>query len=85
VRRLGRKVWARQIPDSGGNAVKCDICDEEFANSEAVKAHKERDHPMGEVKKEEPELEKPDLLADDLADDSETETEQTEPVARPVR
>lgn len=28
--------------------MKCDICDQEFANSEEVKAHKEQAHPMGE-------------------------------------
>jgi len=28
--------------------VKCDICDQEFANSEEVKRHKEQVHPMGE-------------------------------------
>lgn len=26
----------------------CDICGQEFANSEAVKAHKEEAHPMGD-------------------------------------
>jgi hypothetical protein len=33
-----------------GTAVKCDICDQEFANSEEVKAHKEEAHPMGDQK-----------------------------------
>jgi hypothetical protein len=28
--------------------VKCDICGQELANSEEVKAHKEQVHPMGE-------------------------------------
>jgi hypothetical protein len=28
--------------------MKCDICDQEFANSEEVKAHKEQAHPMGD-------------------------------------
>jgi hypothetical protein len=28
--------------------VKCDICDQEFANSEEIKAHKEQDHPRGD-------------------------------------
>ena len=28
--------------------MKCDICDQEFANSEEVKRHKEQVHPMGE-------------------------------------
>lgn len=26
--------------------MKCDICDEEVANSEELKAHKEREHPV---------------------------------------
>jgi len=28
--------------------VKCDVCGEELANSEEVKAHKEQMHPMGD-------------------------------------
>jgi hypothetical protein len=28
--------------------VKCDLCDQEFTNSEEVKRHKEQVHPMGE-------------------------------------
>ncbi len=36
--------------------MKCDICDQEFANSEEVKRHQEQAHPMGE------EGEKPDLM-----------------------
>lgn len=28
--------------------MKCDVCDQEFANSEEVKRHKEQVHPMGE-------------------------------------
>ena len=28
--------------------VKCDLCDQEFANSEEVKGHKEQAHPMGD-------------------------------------
>ena len=35
------------------NAVKCDICNQEFANSEEVKAHKEEAHPMGDEKEKE--------------------------------
>ena len=27
--------------------MKCDICDEEFANSIELEKHKEREHPMG--------------------------------------
>jgi len=36
--------------DKEVNVVKCDICDQEFANSEEVKAHKEEAHPMGDDK-----------------------------------
>ena len=39
--------------------MKCDICDQEFANSEEVKAHKERVHPIAE--REDGDLEKPDI------------------------
>jgi hypothetical protein len=35
--------------------MKCDVCNEEFANSEEVKRHKEQVHPMGDGKE-------PDLL-----------------------
>jgi len=28
--------------------MKCDVCEQEFANSEEVKAHKEQAHPMGD-------------------------------------
>ena len=35
--------------------MKCDICDQEFANSEEVKSHKEQVHPMGEGDGEKPE------------------------------
>lgn len=36
--------------------VKCDICDQEFANSEEVKRHKEQVHPMGGEEGEKPDL-----------------------------
>lgn len=36
--------------------VKCDLCDQEFANSEEVKRHKEQEHPMGEGDGEKPDL-----------------------------
>lgn len=39
--------------------MKCDICNQEFANSKEVEDHKERDHPVGERDEE---LEAPDLL-----------------------
>jgi hypothetical protein len=42
--------------DQEVSVVKCDICDQEFTNSEEVKRHKEQAHPMGE------EGEKPDLM-----------------------
>lgn len=58
--------------------MKCDICDEEFANSEEVKLHKERDHPMDErnVQGDE-QLEAPDQL--------DAEPERPEPIVRPAR
>ena len=50
-------------PRLGGNVVKCDICDQEFANSEEVKHHKEQVHPMGEEDGEKPDLmETPDEM-----------------------
>lgn len=43
--------------------MKCDLCDEEFANSEEVKRHKEQVHPMGEEAGEKPDLiETPDEM-----------------------
>jgi hypothetical protein len=36
--------------------VKCDLCGQEFANSEEVKRHQEQEHPMGD------EGEAPDLM-----------------------
>lgn len=36
--------------------MKCDICDQEFANSEEVKRHKEQVHPIGEGDGEKPDL-----------------------------
>ena len=43
--------------------MKCDICNEEFANSVELEKHKERDHPMGEDDRK---LEKPDLAPDNI-------------------
>lgn len=43
--------------------MKCDICHEEFANSEELKAHKERDHTPDERADEE--LESPDMMAEE--------------------
>lgn len=39
--------------------MKCEICDTEVANSEDLKAHMEREHPMGD---NDDELEAPDML-----------------------
>jgi hypothetical protein len=44
-----------------GANVKCEICDQEFANSEEMKAHMERDHTV-EERGGEGELEKPDMM-----------------------
>lgn len=52
--------------------MRCDICDQEFANSEEVKRHKELAHPMGEE-----EGEKPDLM--------ETPEELPEPAEKSAR
>jgi hypothetical protein len=61
--------------------MKCDICDHEFANSEEVKAHKERDHPMG--RQTDADLENPEMA--EMDKDSESEPVEPEPVVRPVR
>jgi hypothetical protein len=54
--RFGRFKPRPSNLDKEANVVKCDICDQDFANSEEVKRHKEQAHPMGE------EGEKPDLM-----------------------
>jgi hypothetical protein len=41
--------------------MKCEICDAEVANSEAMKAHMEREHPAGGGEDDD-ELEAPDML-----------------------
>lgn len=43
--------------------MKCEICNEEFANSVELGKHKEREHPMGQ---EDEKLEKPDLMPDEV-------------------
>jgi len=53
-------------------AVKCDVCDQEVANSEEMQSHKEREHPVKE-------------RDDDQEMPASSETEQPEPVFRPVR
>jgi hypothetical protein len=55
--------------------MKCEICDRDFANSEAVKLHMERDHPLAD--REDEELEKPDLIEEPV--------EEPMPVMRPGR
>ena len=42
--------------------MKCEICGQDFANSEEIKAHMERDHTLDETGDEE--LEKPDMMQD---------------------
>ena len=42
--------------------MKCDICNQEFANSEEMKAHKERDHTLEE--RGGTEGESPDMMHD---------------------
>ena len=41
-------------------ALKCEICNQDFANSEEMKAHMERDHTLEE--REDAELEAPDMI-----------------------
>jgi hypothetical protein len=62
MERLGRKVRALHTSKRRTKQLKCDICDQEFANSEEVKRHKEQVHPMGEGDGEVPDLmENPDM------------------------
>ena len=44
--------------------MKCDICGQDFANSEEIKAHMERDHTL-EEREEDAGLEKPDMMRDE--------------------
>jgi len=61
VKRLGRKVRALHTSGRRRNkALKCEICSQEFANSEEIKAHMERDHTLEE--REDAELEAPDMI-----------------------
>jgi hypothetical protein len=71
VKRLSRKVRALRTSNRRATQLKCDICDQDFANSEEVKRHKEQVHPMGQEEGEKPDLmEKPE------------ETEMPEPAER---
>ncbi len=54
--------------------MKCDVCDQEVANSEELKAHKEREHP-----------EKRDDDDGGVTMPESEDQEQPEPVFRPVR
>jgi hypothetical protein len=50
-----------EFPKKEDCAVKCDLCDKEFNNSEELKRHKEQVHPMDqgevpEIKDENPEV-----------------------------
>lgn len=44
--------------------MKCDICNEEFANSVELDRHKEREHPMGS---DDDTLEKPDNMRENVS------------------
>ena len=63
MERLGRKVRALHTPGTEVISVKCDICNEDFANSVELDKHKEREHPMGSG---DDELEKPDNMRENL-------------------
>jgi hypothetical protein len=54
--------------------MKCDLCDQEFANSEEVKRHKEEVHPIAEDKGE-----KPSLMETPGMNDGTTPTERDVP------
>jgi hypothetical protein len=77
--RVGHKVWALQLQIGRRKEMKCDICHEEFANSEEVKVHKEREHPMG--KQQDDDLVEPDAIGKS----SESDPSEPAPVVRPVR
>lgn len=51
---------APKTPETEVDTVKCDICDQDFANSMELEKHKEREHPMGPGDEN---LEKPDNMA----------------------
>ena len=56
MKRLGRKVRTLQTSYRRNTQLKCDVCGEEFANSEEIKNHKEQVHAMGEGDGEKPDL-----------------------------
>jgi hypothetical protein len=57
--RFGRS----KTSEAEGKTVKCDICDEDFANSVELEKHKEREHPLGDGDEK---LEKPDMMREDV-------------------
>jgi len=61
VKRLSRKVWALHSSFRREKTVKCNICQQDFANSEDLKAHMERDHTLEE--RQDSQLESPDMMA----------------------
>jgi hypothetical protein len=67
-------------PRAGGYVMKCDLCNEEFANSEEVNRHKEEMHPMGDGKD-------PDIMENPGMSDSveQTGSEVPEPAERRTR
>ena len=56
MERLGRKVRTLHTSNWRDTQLKCDMCGQEFANSEEIKRHKEQVHPMGEGDGEKPDL-----------------------------
>jgi hypothetical protein len=60
VKRLDRKVRALQTSKWRSKTLKCEICSQDFANSEELKGHMERDHTMEE--RDGAELESPDMI-----------------------
>ena len=64
MERLGREVRVLQKPrKTEVTAVRCDICNEEFANSVELEKHMEREHPMGDGDEK---LEKPDNMREEI-------------------
>jgi hypothetical protein len=64
-------LWASN-PKKEDCAVKCDLCDKEFNNTEELKLHKEQVHPMDEGEVPEMKDENPEVKRE--KEDSEVET-----------
>ena len=58
--------------------MKCEICNQEFANSEELKAHTERDHTLEE--REDAHLESPDMIAQEEQQAAEGPAAEVPPV-----